>query len=339
MAYLFANDAKTVLAGSITNVAVSLNVAAGTGALFPNPSAPDLFVITLKDAATGLIKEIMHCTARSGDTLTVVRAQEGTTALPWLAGDVVAQLWTAGQAAYIATLNNANQQQSANYGVDTGTADALVVALTPAPVALSDLLGAPVRILKIASPNATTTPTVAISGLGATVIEHADGSALAVGELPTSGLFEIMYNGSVFILMSRTNGAATAAEMETMTDTLRQVTPANFLYHPLALKGWAGFHWSGAAVVVADSQNVGAIARTGTGIYTVQMNDGLNYSFGYIAVNSHGVNPGSAGSMGMGTSFSGVNALVTIHFGDSGGSGGQASDPSDAFIQIYGRTS
>jgi hypothetical protein len=54
--------------------------------------------MTLIDAATGVIKEIIHCTARSGDVCTVVRAQESTTALAWLAGDLIANLWTAGSA-------------------------------------------------------------------------------------------------------------------------------------------------------------------------------------------------------------------------------------------------
>lgn len=338
MAILFANNANSVLAGSITNVATSCNLAAGTGALFPSPTGGDFFCLTFTDAATGLINEICHVTARSGDTLTLVRAQEGTTALAWIAGDIAANLITAGTMSNIATQNGANQQQAANYAVDTGTADAIVMALTPAPAALANLVGCPVRVLKVNSANATTTPTIAVSGLAPTVIKHADGSALAVGELPASGLFEFNYDGTSFILVSRTNGAATQAQMQTATDTLRQVTPANLPFHPLAVKAWAAFHWSGAAVVVTDSENIGTIARTGTGIYTVALADGLDYTFGYMVVNSHGVNPGSAGSMGMGTSFTGTNQTVTVHFGDSGGSGGQASDPTDAFIFVIGRT-
>src|SRR5690606_32111243 len=40
--------------------------------------------------------EIMRCTARNGDTLTVVRAQEGTSAITFSAGDVVELRLTAG---------------------------------------------------------------------------------------------------------------------------------------------------------------------------------------------------------------------------------------------------
>lgn len=97
---LFSNNSKTTLAGSITNVATTLSVAPGAGALFPNPNvgAGQYFVLSLFDAATGLVTEIMKVTARSADTLTVVRAQEGTSARSWTAGDVVGNFWTAGQA-------------------------------------------------------------------------------------------------------------------------------------------------------------------------------------------------------------------------------------------------
>jgi hypothetical protein len=96
---LFANNASSTLAGAITNTATTVNLAAGSGALFPNPGAGQFFVMTFVDAATGLLNEIVWCTARTADTLTILRAQEGTTAKSWLAGDLAASLWTAGQAA------------------------------------------------------------------------------------------------------------------------------------------------------------------------------------------------------------------------------------------------
>lgn len=99
MTYLFANDAKTTLASSISSSATSLTVAAGAGALFPTPTGGNIFALTLKDASTGNTTEIMHCTARAGDVLTVVRGQEGTTALNWAAGDFVGNLLTAAVAA------------------------------------------------------------------------------------------------------------------------------------------------------------------------------------------------------------------------------------------------
>lgn len=94
---LFCNNGSTTLAGSITNTATSANLAPGTGALFPNPTGGNYFVMTFTDAATGLLNEIVHVTAISSDTVTIVRAQEGTEAQSWNAGDNAQNRLTAGQ--------------------------------------------------------------------------------------------------------------------------------------------------------------------------------------------------------------------------------------------------
>jgi len=51
--------------------------------------------LTLNDAATGLVYEIVYVTAISGAALTVLRGQEGTTAQNWNAGDYAACMHTA----------------------------------------------------------------------------------------------------------------------------------------------------------------------------------------------------------------------------------------------------
>jgi hypothetical protein len=88
MTPIFSNNAQTVLASPISNVATTIVLAAGTGAEFPNPSAGQFFTLSLNDAATGEVYEITWCTARVGDTCTVLRGQEGTTARAWVAGDI-----------------------------------------------------------------------------------------------------------------------------------------------------------------------------------------------------------------------------------------------------------
>lgn len=93
---LFSNDGSTTLASAINTTALSLTVTAGAGAQFPNPGANQFFLITMLDAATQTLTEIMKVTARSGDTFTVVRAQEGTIAQNWNVGDFVQGLVTAG---------------------------------------------------------------------------------------------------------------------------------------------------------------------------------------------------------------------------------------------------
>lgn len=99
---LAANNAQTVLSAGISSSATTLTVNTGTGALFPEPvSGTSFYKLTLVDAATGQLTEIMHVTARTGDVMTVLRAQEGTTARAWSANDIVANMLTAGTLSYM----------------------------------------------------------------------------------------------------------------------------------------------------------------------------------------------------------------------------------------------
>lgn len=125
--FLFANNASSSLAAPISNSASSLSVQSGTGSEFPTPGANQQFSATLNDAATGLLYEVVYCTVRSGDTFTTIaRAQEGTVALSWLAGDLIANVPTAGQmAAFVQTVTaNPNRVVSASGVFTTTTADA-----------------------------------------------------------------------------------------------------------------------------------------------------------------------------------------------------------------------
>jgi hypothetical protein len=96
MAYRAKNNAFSTLASSLTNVATTLIVQTGHGDRFPVITAPDETYLTLEDA--GGNREIVKVTARvaAADSLTVERAQEGTTALAWAAGAVVELRMTAG---------------------------------------------------------------------------------------------------------------------------------------------------------------------------------------------------------------------------------------------------
>jgi hypothetical protein len=80
-----ANNAFATLAAGISNSATSITVASGQGARFPILGAGDYFYATLINTSNQL--EIVKCTARSADVLTVERAQEGTTARAYDVGD------------------------------------------------------------------------------------------------------------------------------------------------------------------------------------------------------------------------------------------------------------
>ena len=103
---LFANNAASVLASGITDVATSLAVAAGAGAKFPSPTGVQYFLVTLYQLSgnTEINHEVVKVTARVTDTLTIVRAQEGTTARAFDAADPLSLRFTAGTAGrYLAT--------------------------------------------------------------------------------------------------------------------------------------------------------------------------------------------------------------------------------------------
>ena len=85
MPVLFSNNASAPLAASITAASTSITVTTGQGALFPAVSAGSYFYATLVDSSNNL--EIVKVTARSGDTMTVTRAQEGTVARAYAAAD------------------------------------------------------------------------------------------------------------------------------------------------------------------------------------------------------------------------------------------------------------
>ncbi|WP_367168865.1 hypothetical protein [Escherichia coli] len=102
LSLLAANNAQTVLAAGISSTATSLTVNAGTGTLFPSPVAgTSFFKLTIIDAATGSLTEIVHVTARNGDVFTIQRGQEGTVPRSWSANDIVANMMTAGTLSYI----------------------------------------------------------------------------------------------------------------------------------------------------------------------------------------------------------------------------------------------
>ena len=95
---LFANNANSTLAAGIAPGATAVTVNAGDGAKFPNPQAGQFFLVTLyqRIGITEMNWEIVMCTARSGDTLTIVRSQEGTTAMTFNQGDFIEIRLTAG---------------------------------------------------------------------------------------------------------------------------------------------------------------------------------------------------------------------------------------------------
>lgn len=79
MGLVLKNNAVSVIPATIGVGDTSVTLYTGTGALFPLLGAGDYFYATISSITNAY--EIVKVTARSGDVLTIVRAQEGTTAL------------------------------------------------------------------------------------------------------------------------------------------------------------------------------------------------------------------------------------------------------------------
>lgn len=82
-----ANSPETSLSGALTAAGTTVNVVDGSVL----PDAPNLLTV----GADGSTAETVLMTAKSGNVLTVTRAQNGTTARAWSAGDVIARYFTA----------------------------------------------------------------------------------------------------------------------------------------------------------------------------------------------------------------------------------------------------
>jgi len=89
------------------------------------------------------------------------------------------------------SINTLIQMGSQNWALDTGSADALAVTLSPAPFAQTD--GMRVFLIKGSSANSGTVPTLNVNGAGAQTIVDRRGNALAPGDLPANAacLFEL----------------------------------------------------------------------------------------------------------------------------------------------------
>lgn len=84
MGIKFKNNAESTLATTISASDVGLAVAYGDGSKFPAAGSGDYFYLTIE--ATDGTYEVVKVTARTGDSMTITRAQEGTTALAFSAG-------------------------------------------------------------------------------------------------------------------------------------------------------------------------------------------------------------------------------------------------------------
>lgn len=144
MAQLYANNAESTLTAGISAGATSLSIA--DASRFPAVSGSDWHWATLTAAGdTESAWEIVKVTARTGTTLTITRAQQGTTALAWNAGDKVELRATAadyGPPTFIAP-RSASAASSGTPTPNADTTDQFALTAQAATAAFANPTGTP----------------------------------------------------------------------------------------------------------------------------------------------------------------------------------------------------
>jgi len=94
---------------------------------------------------------------------------------------------------YVPPAQYINQEDSQNFAIDTGAANAYVVSLTPTPIT-PYTSGFPIRVL-ITNTN-TGASTINVNGTGPVPIIRATGGSLVPNDLLSGGIFDLTYNST-----------------------------------------------------------------------------------------------------------------------------------------------
>jgi hypothetical protein len=119
MSVKFANNAFGTLNAGINNSATSITLSSGQGARFPTLASGEYFYATLIDTSNNL--EVVKCTARSTDVLTITRAQESTAARAFAIGDRVELRVTAQGLDDAANPYDKGSSSTGSFGLPKGT--------------------------------------------------------------------------------------------------------------------------------------------------------------------------------------------------------------------------
>jgi hypothetical protein len=231
MTILFANNATTTIAGSITPTDTTVNLAPGSGILFPQPENGDFFVATFYNAATATVDEIVHVTAMQGDMATIVRAREGTDPLSWNAGDSFSALVTAGCFNNFLQTGTGINTSIIYDGVDVSAAtnEIVIPTLSPTPAGLP-IDG--VAILVTVTHKNTGPVLVTVLGQSQLPLTYAGGRALEGGEYDVGNKLLIINNANAAYVIINRPHPDDAASVHTGTDISGTANTITATTHP-----------------------------------------------------------------------------------------------------------
>ncbi len=235
MELLFANNAVTSLQSNINALATTVVLATGTGALFPEPGDNQAFYMTFLDAATQQTNEIVLVTNRAGDVCTIVRAQQGTSALTWNAGDVASNLDTA---ADMAGMVQPDILQKNTYGATHstgGSANSITATLESGLTALADGMTFFVQAAAENTGAVTLTLTLGTQALAAHSVKKYGGSELNAGDIPAAGFpIQLVWSATLgcYIMVNPASGVAGSVAGGAANDILIQTAPGTTGFVP-----------------------------------------------------------------------------------------------------------
>jgi hypothetical protein len=171
-------------------------------------------------------------------------------------------------------INPAAILASANYAVDTGTANAYAFITAISAPAYVDGLRVSV---KIANTN-TGASTLNYNTLGIKNVVLQNGSALSGGELQAGGVYDFEYINPNFQLISSWIAATSVDYIRTAAEIAAGVTPVNYYQTPLDRRRYTSdADWNAVVNAVTGTalwpHNAGAICLTPTANYTVTADD------------------------------------------------------------------
>lgn len=207
------------------------------------------------------------------------------------------------------------QNDSFNYILDTGAADAYVATLVPA---VTSYVAGQRLSLKIANANATTTPTVNVNALGTKTIIHFNGNALIAGDLKAGMIADLRYDGTNFQLLN-VNQKITRINTQKFTGSGTYTPTTGTLYSHVEL--WAGGAGGGTT-------NSAVIPGSGGGAGAHSYSFILNPTAVPIVIGAAGLgglmNNGTAGTDGGDTTYNTTTVVAKggTHAANAGGGGG-----------------
>lgn len=275
----FANNAASTLAGGITNSATTLQLAAGTGSIFPPVAAGQAFFMTLTDAETQEVREIVLVTVRAGDVCTVVRGAQGTTPLSWNAGDIAAQLNTAGD---MQGMVQPDVLQENFYGHATSVGGTVNNITATLPSGLTALVDGMIFLVMASGANTgavTLTLTLGSDVQSAEPVQKYGGSGLNAGDIPEAGFPMLLVWGAAIGAYQLLNpgtgtagsiagGAANEVLVQTATGTTGFIAAPTIAGSVLAWSGTA-LSWLAAAVTSFNGRGGAVVPQAGD--YTAVM--------------------------------------------------------------------